>query len=129
MYVKQIQLNRYKRFNELTVHLPEPVRLVMLCGPNGSGKSSLLEAMKLWHDVECRDLTRGGGPEYHLKGAWDNQEDWARSVAIELHEGAVAPADLLRTMYFRTAYRNEPEFALTGLTRIPGVLLLAGHSE
>jgi RecF/RecN/SMC N terminal domain len=123
MYIEQIQLNGYKRFSELTVRLPEPVRLVMLCGPNGSGKSSLLEAMKLWHDVTSNELGRGGGPEYHIKGEWSKPQDWAESVAVELHEDDVPRADLHRVMYFRTAYRNEPEFALGGITRLPGSLL------
>jgi recombinational DNA repair ATPase RecF len=62
MHIRRIHLREYKRFTELTVELPTPTRLVMMCGPNGSGKSSLLEAMKLWHDVHCNNLARGGDP-------------------------------------------------------------------
>jgi recombinational DNA repair ATPase RecF len=51
MHIRRIHLREYKCFTELTVELPTPARLVMMCGPNGNGKSSLLEAMKLWHDV------------------------------------------------------------------------------
>jgi recombinational DNA repair ATPase RecF len=60
MHIRRIHLREYKRFTELTVDLPRPARLVMMCGPNGSGKSSLLEAMKLWHDVHSNDLGRSG---------------------------------------------------------------------
>jgi recombinational DNA repair ATPase RecF len=56
MHIRRIHLHEYKRFTELIVELPAPARLVMMCGPNGSGKSSLLEAIKLWHDVHSSHL-------------------------------------------------------------------------
>jgi hypothetical protein len=40
------------------------------------------------------------------------QGDWAENVRLELHEGEIQPDELLKVMYFRTAYRHEPEFAL-----------------
>jgi hypothetical protein len=94
----------------------------MMCGPNGIGKSSLLEAMKLWHDVNCNRLGRSGDTEYHIKGEWRGQGDWANQVSLEFHEGIVASDDLLEVMYFRTAYRHEPEFAMGQISRTPGGL-------
>lgn len=122
MHIRQIHLNQYKRFTELTVELPVPARLVMMCGPNGSGKSSLLEAMKLWHDVHCNRLGRSGDPDYHIKGKWSGAGDWADQVSLEFHEGVVAPDELLEVMYFRTAYRHEPEFAIGQVSRTPSGL-------
>src|ERR1035441_7976576 len=94
----------------------------MMCGPNGSGKSSLLEAMKLWHDVHCNKLGRSGDTDYHIKGKWSGQGDWANQVSLELHEGVVTPDELLEVMYFRTAYRHEPEFAIGQISRTAGGL-------
>jgi energy-coupling factor transporter ATP-binding protein EcfA2 len=123
MHIRQVHVQRYKRFTELTVELPEPARLVMMCGPNGTGKSSLLEAMKLWHDVTSNELGRGGDETYHIKGDWTGQGDWAQQVTVELHEQPVSPNELHKVVYFRTAYRHEPEFALGQITKTPLSLL------
>jgi recombinational DNA repair ATPase RecF len=87
MHIRRIYLREYKRFTELTVELPTPTRLVMMCGPNGSGKSSLLEAMKLWHDVHSSQLGRSGNPDYHIKGKMPDDGDWANCVSLDFHEG------------------------------------------
>ena len=105
-----IHLRKYKRFAELTVELPEPFRLVMLCGPNGSGKSSLFEALKLWQDL-IGNLTWSVDPEYHLKDGALEEMNWRARSEVEFHEGTLKQEDIAKSMYFRTAYRNEPEFA------------------
>lgn len=119
MHIRRIHLREYKRFTELTVELPTPTRLVMMCGPNGSGKSSLLEAMKLWHDVHSSHLGRSGDIAYHLKGDWIGGGEWADSVSLEFVEGEQEAEQLLKLMYFRTAYRHEPEFELGQINRHP----------
>ena len=119
MHIRRIHLREYKRFTELTVDLPVPARLVMMCGPNGSGKSSLLEGMKLWQDVNSSDLGRSGDTDYHIKGKWAGQGDWANQVSLDLHEGEIPPDELVKIMYFRTAYRHEPEFAIGQINRTP----------
>ncbi len=119
MHISRIHLREYKRFTKLTVELPVPPRLVMMCGPNGSGKSSLLEAMKLWHDVHSSHLGRSGDPDYHIKGKMPDGGDWADCVSLDFHEGNAPADELLKVMYFRTAYRHEPEFALGQITRHP----------
>jgi AAA15 family ATPase/GTPase len=54
MKLKQIVLNKFKRFHELKVDdLPESARLIVLTGPNGSGKSSLFDAFMYWYRSEC----------------------------------------------------------------------------
>lgn len=121
MHVNQIKLHHYKRFTQLEVNLPTKADLVMMCGPNGSGKSSLLEAMKTWQDVHSDHLGRVGDAEYHIKGPFSSA-DWAQHVSLSFHEGAVTSSDLLKMMYFRTAYRHEPEFVLSHISRATGVL-------
>ncbi|HXV05540.1 MAG TPA: AAA family ATPase [Solirubrobacterales bacterium] len=122
MHIKNIRLNSYKRFSELEVVIPGTPRLVMMCGPNGSGKSSLLEAMKFWQDVHSDDLGRSGEASYHVKGQAPSTQDWSNLVHLEFAEGAVYSSKLLRQMYFRTAYRHEPEFTLNQVGRNPLVL-------
>jgi predicted ATPase len=125
MHVEQIQLHHYKRFTQLEVNLPTRADLVMMCGPNGSGKSSLLEAMKAWQDVHSDHLGRSGDAEYHVKGPLPSIGDWAQHIRLIFHEGAVNSSDLLKQMYFRTAYRHEPEFVLSHISRATGVLEMA----
>jgi hypothetical protein len=125
MHVRRIELQVYKRFTHLTVNLPATARLVMMCGPNGAGKSSLLEAMKLWHDVHSHEFSRSGDSGYHIKGVWTGEGDWADHVNLEFHEGIVPAAELHKAMYFRTAYRHEPEFALGQIARSPLSLAVA----
>src|SRR5947209_3051797 len=126
LHVREIKLNRYKRFTELTVNLPTRARLVMMCGPNGTGKTSLLEAMKLWHDVNCSQLGRGGGAEYHVKGDPDPGEaDFVQRVSLRFHEEQPPPDQLVQSMYFRTAYRHEAEFAINQISRNVEVLTTA----
>lgn len=120
MYVSSVTMRDYKRFTRLELSLPEPVRLVMLCGPNGSGKSSLLQAMKLWQDAHA---ARGydNDVEYHHKGPVSGFVDPSR-VQVSFHDEVPTGSELARKMYFRTAYRNEPEFAVSNLQRAGDIL-------
>ena len=43
MKIKSIELERFRRFKNLTIELPETARLVVMIGPNGSGKSSVFD--------------------------------------------------------------------------------------
>lgn len=116
MHISRIHLRKYKRFTELTVELPDTSRLVMLCGPNGSGKSSLFEALKLHQDL-TGSLNWSSDPEYHLKGGSVEEINWRARSEVEFHEGPLKQEDIAKSMHFRTAYRNEPEFALGQIGR------------
>jgi hypothetical protein len=121
MHIRRVALHKYKRFTELTVELPDPCRLVMLCGPNGTGKSSLLEALKFWQDFASQQgVTRDA--EYFLKGGREEGIDWRNRVEVVFHEGPVETADALKAMYFRTAYRNEPEFESKSISRMGDIV-------
>jgi predicted ATPase len=121
MHIRRVHVRAYKRFTELTIELPEPSRLVMLCGPNGSGKSSLLEALKLWQDL-AGDLNWNSDVEYHFKGGVHGEINWLSRSEIEFYEGELKREDVPKAMYFRTAYRNEPEFALGQIARMGDIL-------
>lgn len=120
VHVSSVALRDYKRFTRLDLTLPEPVRLVMLCGPNGSGKSSLLQAMQLWQGARA-NRGHDNDAEYHHKGALPGAVELQR-VQLEFHENVQPGPELARWMYFRTAYRNEPEFAVSSIQRSGDIL-------
>ena len=50
MKIKEVKLNRFKRFTNLTLtSIPETAKLIVMVGPNGSGKTSLFEALNHWY--------------------------------------------------------------------------------
>lgn len=115
MRVKSIHLKNFKRFTDLLIHgIPETARLVVVVGPAGCGKSSLFDAFLLWY----RQKVGLGFQTDELYFRKDPQEDfrWDQSVSVSLH-GDVSPRR--GCLYVRTAYRNEPDFSITGLNRPP----------
>lgn len=121
MRVKQLQAKGFKRFTDLSIlELPETAKLVVLTGPNGSGKSSLFDAFRMWH------VFHGGGggqnEDYHFKkGA--TALPWGQHINIEFHdEVPVSPEDKKKTIYIRSAYRNEPNFITQRINRMGSVL-------
>ena len=119
MKIKEIKINRFKRFTDLTItEIPESTRLVVLVGSNGSGKTSLLEAFNHFHKL--KGYASASNPEQsyfekkdgsHSTGHW-----YADKVAIEFH-GLDNPnhSEIKGKFYFRTAYRNEPDFIVNNL--------------
>ena len=122
MRVKSIRLQGYKRFSDLTVtDIPESSRLVVLAGPNGTGKSSLFDGLRTWHATH-------GSPapsydeSYHTKIGLPPM-GWTDRVSVELHGGFPNDQALQRKLiYQRSAFRNEPEFELSHLSRLSSPL-------
>ena len=107
MKVKSIHLSNFKRFTDLAVDgLPATMRLVVLLGPNGCGKSSLFDAF-YQKAFEYRNLGRSSYPDYFWKLPGE-----------ELHE---AKSDLKKAFYVRTAYRNDADMNITGITKLQSV--------
>jgi energy-coupling factor transporter ATP-binding protein EcfA2 len=48
MFLKEVRLKNFKRFTDLTLHIPTPEqsKLVLLIGANGSGKSAIFDAFE-----------------------------------------------------------------------------------
>lgn len=93
----------------------------MLAGPNGSGKSSIFDGLRLWYGYNS-------GVGY----SWDETYgtkvgteaiSWPEHVSVQLHGGLPAGQDERRKMlYIRTAFRNEADFAISGLGRMSSPL-------
>ena len=126
MKIKKIELNNFKRFTHLVVEdIPETAKLVVLVGPNGSGKTSFMESMNHYYKYAgYRDTG-----DYHYLSKTDNTEKlnddrWfyrALEVVnidfydIDLPKCFGDSSDIKGHFYFRSAYRNEPDFKIDSM--------------
>ena len=117
MKIKNISLKKFKRFSDLEVSgIPEEAKLIILVGPNGSGKTSLLESLNHWYQREA--FNDVGKQDYiEKKGELSTGKYWFENkVTIKLHsETKVSGKNARGKFYFRSAYRNEPDFTVKNL--------------
>lgn len=119
MKIKEIHIEHYKRFTNLTIKdIPETAKLVVLVGPNGCGKTSLFEAFNHWY------MYQGFGTyadkDYQIKreeGLEYNDNNWHNFIITNINfhysDGNQSQNDIKGNFYFRSAYRNEPDFSIT----------------
>ena len=120
MKIKEVRLNRFKRFSDLHIlEIPQTAQLIVLVGPNGSGKTSLFEAFNHWYKLS--GFNDRGDQEYIEKaeGSPSTDRRWYQDrVHIEFHATQQLSQEEVRgKFYFRTAYRNEPDFTVSSLQR------------
>lgn len=128
MKIKKIELNNFKRFTHLIVEdIPETTKLVVLVGPNGSGKTSFMESMNHYYKY----AGYGNIGDYHYLSKTGNKEDFnysqwyacaSKIVSIDFHDASLpkdigSSNDIKGHFYFRSAYRNEPEFQIDSMRR------------
>ena len=128
MKIKKIELNNFKRFTHLSVEgIPETAKLVVLVGPNGSGKTSFMESMN--HYYKYAGYSNIG--DYHYLSKTGNTEDfnlsqWYERASklvdidfydIDLPKDIGNSSDIKGHFYFRSAYRNEPDFQIDSMHR------------
>ena len=128
MKIKKIELNNFKRFTHLIVEdIPETTKLVVLVGPNGSGKTSFMESMNHYYKY----AGYGNIGDYHYLSKTGNTKDFNHSqwyaraskiVSIDFHDASLpkdigSSNDIKGHFYFRSAYRNEPEFQIDSMRR------------
>lgn len=113
MRISNIKINKFRRFADLEIrNLPETAKLVMLAGPNGSGKSSLFDAFLLRYRYGSaygwnNDLKYYNRPD-------DPAAELGNKVVLQTWNEAGLP---LGSVYVRSAYRNDPEFAVSSISR------------
>ncbi len=119
MKIKSIKLNGFKRFSDLTItEIPETAKLIVLVGPNGSGKTSLFEAFNHWYKlnagwgVDNQDyIAKKGEPS--SAGKW-----YQNKVKIDFFSNQQLNREQVKgKFYFRSAYRNEPDFTINNLNK------------
>lgn len=117
MKVKEIRLNNFKRFSNLTITgIPEQNKLVVIVGPNGSGKSSLFDALYHYYR-ERAGWGWQGDSSYFSKNpslGFDNHN----AVKIDFHDYFDINYLPKNSIYFRSAYRHEPDFQINHFSRM-----------
>jgi predicted ATPase len=119
MKIKKIILNRFKRFSDLTIKdIPETAKLIVLVGPNGCGKTSLFEALHYWYGLT--GFSNIGRQDYIEKnnGAITPGKWYQNKVKIDFFNNLQLNHEQVKNkFYFRTAYRNEPDFTFSNLNK------------
>jgi predicted ATPase len=113
--ISRIKLDHFRRFTDLEIkNIADTVRLVVMAGPNGCGKSSLLDALSVRHQLSS-GLGWAGDNGYYSKPT-----DLIREVHDRIKVDVYGGKELRRkdAFYFRSAYRNDPEFTLAQLNRL-----------
>lgn len=110
MHVSKVSAEDFKRFTRLEiVDIPATAKLVILAGANGNGKSSLFDVFVRYFD---RNSGLGGGWEqnYHTKITDPKIIPASDRIDVAFHEKELVEGR--KRFYFRTAYRNQPEFSI-----------------
>lgn len=122
MKIKEIKLNKFKRFTDLTItDIPESTKLVILVGPNGCGKTSVFEGLNHWY--KWNGFYTVGSKDYYLKEGdkeTANKDNWhIEQVQVSTYDTDLKNKDNIHgRFYFRTAHRNEPDFTTSSLSRL-----------
>jgi predicted ATPase len=119
MKIKNIKINKFKRFTDLTVsEIPESTRLIVLVGPNGSGKTSLFEAFNHWYKLTGYS-TQDSQDYFEKKDGTPTTGQWFRNrVSVEFHSNPTINQQQIKgKFYFRSAYRNEADFTISNLQK------------
>jgi predicted ATP-dependent endonuclease of OLD family len=115
--VSSIKLDNFKRFTDLEISgIPEKAKLVIIVGPNGSGKSSLFDAFNTFY----RAKSGFGAPNDEKYYRKDNKKTYNRNnnVIVKFHDHPDGQNIDKKSMYFRTAYRNDPDFNIANFGKV-----------
>ncbi|MGP1457715.1 MAG: AAA family ATPase [Treponema sp.] len=125
MKLKSIKMKKFKRFTDLTIqNIPETAKLVVLVGPNGCGKSSLFEAFNQWYRYYGWGYYSHDTSYLHKESLRNNSNEGVfdpnRVINIDFYdfENLDNKSEIHGKFYFRSAYRNEPDFSISSLSHM-----------
>jgi predicted ATPase len=121
MHIKTAAIQKFKRFTQLNITgLTPETKLVVLTGPNGCGKSSLFDAFRLWYAMNGNGNYFEHDKDYHFKIGQSVRDDaWQWLVQLDFYATPQERIDCReKQFYFRTAYRNSPDFTIQNLERV-----------
>ena len=120
MKLKEIKFSNFKRFTDLTItNIPESAKLVVMVGPNGCGKTSVFEGIYLWYKYKCFSNV-GDQSFYEKMGSIQNKDSlWYNNINLTTFGDLLNnPQKIKGQFYFRTAFRNDPDFTTSNLTQL-----------
>lgn len=116
MKISEIHLKNFKRFKDTHItDLSNESKIVIIVGPNGSGKSSLFDAFNHWYKLNA-GFGYGGDESYYVKEKSEGF-DPHQNVNVIFHNADQKAIKDKKSMYFRTAYRNDPDFNVSSFSR------------
>ena len=112
MKIKEVKIKNFKRFSDLTIeNIPDSVKLIILVGPNGSGKTSLFEAFNHWVKVKA---FYNYGDKLFVNKMGEEIIEARQQVDVKFFNYELKNnEDAKGKFYFRSAYRNEPDFTVS----------------
>ena len=120
MHVTNLKFKNFRRFTDLEIANIDPTtRLVVLAGPNGTGKSSVFDGLRIWQGNRTGSVF---DDMYHTKAPSAAQVKLSHDVDISFDRQINDPDEFKRSIYVRTAYRNESEFQLNGFGPQPRIV-------
>ncbi|MGA8848678.1 MAG: AAA family ATPase [Dehalococcoidia bacterium] len=116
MKISEIHIKNFKRFKDTHItDLSNESKIVIIVGPNGSGKSSLFDAFNHWYKLNA-GFGYGGDESYYVKEKSEGF-DPHQNVNVIFHNADQKAIKDKKSMYFRTAYRNDPDFNVSSFSR------------
>ena len=134
MKLKSVQITKFKRFESLRIeYIPKSTRLVVLLGPNGCGKSSLFDLLHTYLKVNRFYGFQNRDQFYfqrHLDGDIKQlRQDLQKRVKVNFHSEPQSEQDFKKSIYLRTAYRNEASFQQKNIASRPDVFEEDGRKK
>ncbi len=117
MKISEIHLKNFKRFKDTHItDLSKESKMVIIVGPNGSGKTSLFDAFHHWYKWNS-GFGYSGDASYYVKEI-SEEFNYQQNVNVIYHNAEPEAIKNKKSMYFRTAYRNDPDFDISSFSRI-----------